>query len=51
MCTHNIKKHLERYKPKCSLSDEKINAKKEFSPIKIRMSDFICDAKERLGIR
>ena len=43
-------KKRERYKPKCSLSDEKINAKKEFSPIRIRMNDFICDAKERLNI-
>lgn len=42
-------KKRERYKPKCSLADEKINSKKEFLPIKIRMEDFINDAKERMG--
>ena len=44
-------KKRERYKPKCSLSDEKINIKKEFNPIKIRMNDFVADAKERLDIK
>ena len=43
-------KKRERYKPKCSLSDEKISAKKEFEPIRIRMIDFVEDAKERLGV-
>ena len=42
-------KKRSRYKPRCSLSEEKINVKKEFFPIKIRMDDFIKDAKERLG--
>lgn len=40
-----------RYKiKKCSLSEEKINVSKEFYPIKIRMEDFVNDAKERLGV-
>lgn len=43
-------KKRERYRPKCSLSDEKFNIKKEFSPIKFRMSDFVADAKRRLRI-
>jgi len=41
-----------RYKTKkCSLSEEKINVEKEFYPIKIRMEDFVADAKERLGVQ
>mgnify|MGYP003303964686 CR=1 FL=1 len=44
-----LKKRV-RYKPKCSLTEEKINSEKEFYPIKIRMEDFIKDAKERMGI-
>lgn len=43
-------KKRKRYKPKCSLSDEKINTKKEFLMLKVRMNDFVKDAKERLGI-
>lgn len=43
-------KKRARYKPKCPLIDEKINARKEFNPIKVRMEDFVEDAKERLGI-
>ncbi len=43
-------KKRERYKQKCSLSDEKVNVKKEFFPLEIRMNDFIKDAKERMGI-
>ena len=42
-----MKKRM-RYKPKCPLVDEKINVSKEFNPIKVRMEDFIKDAKERL---
>jgi predicted RNA-binding protein with RPS1 domain len=37
-------------KNKNSLSDEKIDVEKEFFPIKVRMSDFIDDAKERLEL-
>ena len=33
----------------CSLSDEKIEVEKEFFAIKVRMHDFVEDAKERLG--
>ena len=43
-------KKRTRYKPKCPLIDEKINVKKEFAPIDVRMDDFIKDAKERLGV-
>ena len=43
-------KKRSRYKQRCSLSEEKINVEKEFVPIKVRMDDFIKDAKERLGI-
>ena len=43
-------KKRSRYKPKCSLSEEKIDVKKEFFPINIRMEDFVKDAKERLNI-
>ena len=43
-------KKRERYKKKCSLSDEKFDVENEFFSIKIRMDDFVCDAKERLGI-
>lgn len=35
---------------KNSLSDEKIDVEKEFFPIKVRMSDFVDDAKERLEL-
>ena len=44
-------KKRNRYKPKCSLVDEKVNAVKEFYPIEVRMEDFIKDAKERLDIK
>ena len=37
-------------KNKNSLSDEKIDVEKEFFPIKVRMNDFVGDAKERLGL-
>ncbi len=41
----------KRYKnKKYSLAEEKINAKEEFLPIKVRINDFVKDAKERLGI-
>ena len=44
-------KKRNRYKQKkCSLSEEKINASKEFEPIIVRMEDFVKDAKERLNI-
>jgi len=43
-------KKRSRYKPKCPLVDEKINSLKEFTPIKVRMDDFVKDAKERLGL-
>lgn len=35
---------------KCSLSDEKVEVEKEFFAIKVRMKDFIDDAKERLEL-
>ena len=38
-------------KNKNSLSEEKIDVEKEFFPIKVRMEDFVLDAKERLGIQ
>ncbi len=44
-------KKRERYKKKCSLSEERFDIKKEFFSIKVRMNDFICDAKERLGVK
>ena len=37
-----------RYKTKCPLVDEKVNVVNEFNPIKVRMDDFVKDAKERL---
>ena len=43
-------KKRTRYKPKCPLVDEKVNIVKEFDPIKVRMDDFVNDAKERLGV-
>lgn len=45
-------KKRNRYgrKNKSSLSEEKIDVEKEFFPIKVRMEDFIIDAKERLGL-
>lgn len=40
-----------RYKnKKCSFSDEKIRVANEFFAIRVRMDDFIQDAKERLNI-
>ena len=45
-------KKRNRYRNhKCSLSDERIDVEKEFFSIKVRMEDFVSDAKERLGIR
>ena len=44
-------KKRDRYRKKCSLSDEKICADKEFFAIKVRMTDFVNDAKERLEIK
>jgi len=47
-------KRRERYKyknkNKHSLVEEKFNLEKEFLPIKVRMEDYINDAKERLNI-
>ena len=43
-------KKRKRYKSKCSLSEEKINSKKEFFVLNVRISDFVKDAKERLGL-
>lgn len=45
-------KKRERYKCKAnhSLAEEKFNLVKEFMPIKVRMEDFVIDAKERLKI-
>lgn len=45
-------KKRNRYgrKNKNSLSEEKIDVEKEFFPIKVRMEDFVLDAKERLGL-
>ena len=43
-------KKRERSKKKCSLSEEKIDVSKEFFAIKVRMEDFVIDAKERLEI-
>jgi glucose-6-phosphate isomerase/general stress protein 13 len=45
-----LKKRARYRKHKSSLSDEKIDVEKEFFAIKVRMDDFISDAKERLGI-
>ena len=45
-----LKKRNRRRKHKCSLSDERIEVEKEFFAIKVRMQDFVCDAKERLKI-
>ena len=45
-----LKKRNRYRNKKCSLSDEKIEVEKEFFPIQVRMSDFIQDAKERLGL-
>ena len=45
-----LKKRSRYKKHKCSLSDEKIEVEKEFFAIKVRMQDFVEDAKERLGI-
>ena len=45
-----LKKRNRYRNKKCSLSDEKIEVEKEFFPIKVRMSDFIQDAKERLEL-
>lgn len=45
-------KKRERYKQrtKHSLVEEKFNLVKEFMPLKVRMQDYIEDAKERLEI-
>ena len=44
-------KKRERFRNhRCSLSDEKIDVKKEFFSIKVRMEDFVEDAKGRLGL-
>lgn len=43
-------KKRERYKKKCSLSEEKFDVAKEFLTIKVRMKDFVDDAKERLCV-
>ena len=45
-------KKRNRYgrKNKSSLSEEKIDVEKEFFSIKVRMEDFVIDAKERLGL-
>ena len=44
-------KKRERYKNrKYSFSDEKIDVDKEFFSIRVRMEDFVEDAKERLGM-
>lgn len=45
-----LKKRSRYRQHKCSLSDEKIEVEKEFFAIKVRMEDFIKDAKERLCI-
>jgi predicted RNA-binding protein with RPS1 domain len=45
-----LKKRNRYRRHKCSLSDEKIDVEKEFFALKVRMEDFVCDAKERLGI-
>ena len=45
-----LKKRNRYVRNKSSLSDEKIDVEKEFFSIKIRMNDFVCDAKERLEI-
>lgn len=45
-------KKRERYKQrtKVSLLEEKFSLVKEFMPLKVRMDDYISDAKERLKI-
>jgi len=44
-------KKRKRYRGhKNSLCEEKIDVEKEFFSIKVRVDDFIVDAKERLGI-
>lgn len=45
-----LKKRNRYRKNKCSLSDEKVEVVKEFFAIKVRMDDFIADAKERLEL-
>lgn len=45
-----LKKRKRYRKNKSSLSDEKIDVEKEFFSIKVRMQDFVYDAKERLGL-
>jgi len=45
-----LKKRNRGRKHKCSLSDERIEVEKEFFAIKVRMQDFVYDAKERLKI-
>lgn len=46
-----LKKRNRFRKHKCSLSEEKIDVDKEFFSIKVRMLDFVFDAKERLGLK
>ena len=46
-----LKKRTRYKKHKCSLSDEKIDVEKEYFVIKVRMDDFVEDAKERLEIK
>ena len=45
-----LKKRKRYRERKNSLSEEKIEVEKEFFAIKVRMNDFVSDAKERLGI-
>lgn len=45
-----LKKRNRYRKTKNSLSEEKIDADKEFFSIRIRMEDFVTDAKERLEL-
>ena len=45
-----LKKRNRYRKHKCSLSDEIIDVEKEFFSIKVRMEDFVEDAKGRLGL-
>ena len=45
-----LKKRSRYKRHKFSLSYEKIEVEKEFFAIKVRMHDFVEDAKERLGL-
>ncbi len=44
------KRERYKYKKSHSLAEEKFNLVKEFMPLKVRMQDYIIDAKERLNI-